>query len=654
MTNSEQTAAVMAAKGGDRQAFEMLYADYRDKLFFFVLKNVGSREAAEDVVSETFLDAMENIGSLRAEEAFGSWLYSIAYRKCIRCREENSRTAHFESEEEQELAMSDAALNEPLMLPDDYAVNSQRREQLKAVIDGLSREQKAAVILYYYNEQPLREVAKTLGISEGAARKRLFDARKKIKEKVEGLMRYCTFCAVPVDAMLQGSIDQSYAGAAVKAGSAVKAITFVKIAAVGVAAAVAVGVPLALGHFGKNSKPVGDVRPDVSNSSSAEESERSIMRVKLVKYDPENHEMLAIGDDETKRCSLYHIKVPDDCLGEIERSPISGHEYKIKFSEGIEETYPATLDGVWSVKQIFNDQSRTFVEPYYEDILALCKDISPDSENFDELVENEILSYELRVTIFPNLTNGEVMALKYLIENELTSGNIDTQIRTGDELTAEYELVQYNKDSGECLAADSYSLYNFTVPDEFKAQFDSYERVPSGLSVTVTFELPILETYPAQLNNISSVTLGEGREDFVEKYLDMAIADYLSSDGAQADPLEGPEYSELNEAERRGINWLYGSVVNELLNDRAYLSVYTGKRLAELEYSGIAKDGMPQYTYIAEDGTVYQLNLNGRWVWRGDSKAVLPEGLTELLKAFPAEAGLQEENHYTFLQDDIE
>ena len=72
---------VKAARSGDKDAIEMLYKQYRDRIWFFVSKNIDSRQAAEDIVSDTFLTAIEKLSDLRCPEAFGSWLYSIAYRK---------------------------------------------------------------------------------------------------------------------------------------------------------------------------------------------------------------------------------------------------------------------------------------------------------------------------------------------------------------------------------------------------------------------------------------------------------------------------------------------------------------------------------------------------------------------------------------------
>ncbi len=245
MNRTEQAEAVRAAQNGDKSAFEMLYAEYRDKLYFFVLKNIGSREAAEDIVSETFLAAMERISELRAGEAFGAWLYSVAYKKCADYIKDNSRVAHFESDDERDITIADSGLNEPIELPEDYAVNKQRGEQLKQILDSLKPDMKSAVILYYYDELPLKDVAKALGTTESAAKKRLFDARKKIRTKIEKLMKGGAFCAVPMSSLLDSVYDAKTASAA-KSTAIVSGLSAAKIVSVSAAFVMAIGLPIGL------------------------------------------------------------------------------------------------------------------------------------------------------------------------------------------------------------------------------------------------------------------------------------------------------------------------------------------------------------------------------------------------------------------------
>ena len=271
MNRTELIKNVKAAQAGDRGSFERLYSAYRDRLWFFVNKNVGSEALTEDIVSEAFTTALERIGELRAAEAFGSWLYTIAFNECRRQMSIEGRSTAFESEEQKQLLLDNAALNEPVMLPDDYAANAETKRRLGEIIDGLSPDQRSAVILYYYEELSIPEVAKALGINENNARQKLFKARSRIKKQIEKLVGSgALLSAVPLGAVLENTADQSYSKAAL-AGAARVAGTglSLKLAAVGAAAAVAAGTALAVGRFGNMGDRGLSDGPVISDSSEA-------------------------------------------------------------------------------------------------------------------------------------------------------------------------------------------------------------------------------------------------------------------------------------------------------------------------------------------------------------------------------------------------
>ena len=264
-------------KDGDKKAFEKLYCEYRDKLYFFVKKNVENTEAAEDIVSETFTSAMEKISSLKSEEAFGSWLYSIAYNKSMTYLKQNSRYTHFESEEEQESVMEIAGLNDPVELPDDYAVNKQRQEELKQIINDLKPGQRSAIMLYYFDQLSVSEVAKSLGISETNAKNKLFAARKKIKQGIEKLYKDgVVFSFVPMSSMLDSVMDRKSIAAA-RASSAPAAATasgtgkIVGTVAVLAVSAVA-GISLMISNNNEKQHAHGDVRPIVNTIADSSAS----------------------------------------------------------------------------------------------------------------------------------------------------------------------------------------------------------------------------------------------------------------------------------------------------------------------------------------------------------------------------------------------
>ncbi len=243
-----------AAQQGDRKAVEALYSEYRGRIVFFVRKNIPWDDAVEDIVADTFAAAIEKLPSLRNAEAFGSWLYSIAYHSCISYRESEAGLARFGNDLELESTMENAALAEPVELPSDYIENEETIGALREAVNGLRAEQRAAVIMYYFEELSVAEVGEALGISENAAKQLLFRARKKLASRLKGLGGGKTLCMVPLGAVLCAVMNSKSAAlgtAAVKSGIAVKA------AIVGIAAAAAVGTPVALSRMGGH----GEYRP---------------------------------------------------------------------------------------------------------------------------------------------------------------------------------------------------------------------------------------------------------------------------------------------------------------------------------------------------------------------------------------------------------
>lgn len=254
-----------AAQAGDKAAVEALYREYRDRIRFFVLKNIPSKDAAPDIVSAAFLTAIEKLPELRCAEAFGSWLYSIAYSKCLQYLESESELARFDSDEEYESTVENALLNEPVKLPPDYLENEETMAQLREAIDSLKPEMRSAVIMYYFEEMNTAEVGQALGLSENAARQKLFQARKKLSSKLKKLAGGgITLCAVPLGAVFHAAFA---GGKAARTAAVLKGGAAAKAAAIGAAAAVAVGVPAALGRLGDN----GDHHPPEIKEERTEE-----------------------------------------------------------------------------------------------------------------------------------------------------------------------------------------------------------------------------------------------------------------------------------------------------------------------------------------------------------------------------------------------
>lgn len=258
MKKTELADTVKAAQTGDKEAIEKLYRQYCGRIWFFVRKNVSSQAAAEDIVSDTFLTAIEKLPDLHRPESFGSWLYSIAYRKCTDYLNSESEKAHFDSCEELDRTVENAALSEPVMIPIDYIENEETKQLLREAIDSLKPETRSAIIMYYFEELSVAEVAKALGLKENTAKQRLYAARKKLAAKLKKFSKNTSaLCAVPIGAVINAALESSRAAVSTGTASVAAAGFSVRLAAVGVSAALALGVPIALHDFDS----CGDYRP---------------------------------------------------------------------------------------------------------------------------------------------------------------------------------------------------------------------------------------------------------------------------------------------------------------------------------------------------------------------------------------------------------
>lgn len=277
MNREELINAVENAKQGNRQAFEKLYSAYYQKVYCFVLKNVGKKEAAEDITQDTFLRSMEKIGGLENPEHYSTWLHSIAYNSCTDMFRSQRRNTYFESDEEMEMALDNTDLNEPIMVPEDYMINRDRADQLRAMIDQLKPDVRSAMIMYYYDDMNVAQVANALGMKENLAKQKLFRGRQKLKDKIEKLQQQgILLCAMPVGDLMKNTVTTKQAAACRAAyGATAHGTMFMgKVIGVSAAAVLAVSVPLIL-HKAHNTGIVTDDssavhREDISDLSTAE------------------------------------------------------------------------------------------------------------------------------------------------------------------------------------------------------------------------------------------------------------------------------------------------------------------------------------------------------------------------------------------------
>jgi RNA polymerase sigma-70 factor (ECF subfamily) len=169
---------------GDKQAMHVLFARYNVRIYRFIARLVGS-DAAEDLVSDVFLDVWRKAGQFEGRAQVSTWLLAIARYKAM--SQLRSRTTD-QLDDEMAEAIEDSADN-----PDVVVEKKDTSELLRKCLTQLSPGHREVVDLVYYHDRSMEEVAQILRIPEATVRTRMFYARKQLAEllKAHGVEEAC-------------------------------------------------------------------------------------------------------------------------------------------------------------------------------------------------------------------------------------------------------------------------------------------------------------------------------------------------------------------------------------------------------------------------------------------------------------------------------
>lgn len=169
---------VKKCQSGDSESFAVLYDRYIQKIYRFVYYKVFDREAAEDIVADTFLKAFDRIGGYDSEKgSFSSWLYRIARNSVIDQYRSKQETANIE--DAFDLGFEDR-------LPEKIDAKESFR-QISEYLKTLSPKQREIIILRVWNDLSYKEIAEIVGGSEGAAKMMFLRSIREIRERFSPL-----------------------------------------------------------------------------------------------------------------------------------------------------------------------------------------------------------------------------------------------------------------------------------------------------------------------------------------------------------------------------------------------------------------------------------------------------------------------------------
>lgn len=170
---------VRDVRGGNREAFGRLVEVYQGRLFGLVLMMVRDRSGAEDVTQDAFVRAFIHLRQYDDRRPFYPWLAAIAVRLAQNWLRQHGRVIRREAPELDEV-------NEPGATATTLAslITDERSRQLWQAVAALSSGERTAVLLYYRDALPVRDIAAALGVTPGTVKTLLFRARRHIRDRL--------------------------------------------------------------------------------------------------------------------------------------------------------------------------------------------------------------------------------------------------------------------------------------------------------------------------------------------------------------------------------------------------------------------------------------------------------------------------------------
>jgi RNA polymerase sigma-70 factor, ECF subfamily len=169
----DNAALVAQALAGGPEAFGPIIVRYKDAVFGVALARLRNFHDAEDLTQTTFVEAFDRLQNLKDPERLGAWLRTITIHRCINYLKRRGRIVDLE-------AVSEPVAESPS--PDADFERKQLRERVMEAVGRLSRTQGETVMLHYISEYTVAEVAAIQEVPVGTIKRRLHEARKRLKQ----------------------------------------------------------------------------------------------------------------------------------------------------------------------------------------------------------------------------------------------------------------------------------------------------------------------------------------------------------------------------------------------------------------------------------------------------------------------------------------
>lgn len=183
MRDLDEQEYIRKVRNGEHAAYAVLVDAYKALAYSIALRILRNEEDAQDAAQEGFIKAYQQIHQFEGKSKFSTWLYTIVYRTATAKRKEIKMKASPLSDFMRENFTPDHATPQLVQLQSDDI-----QRCLKMAIDRLPETEGLLVMLYYINENPVREIQQITGLTVANIKIKLFRARKKLERELRFLL----------------------------------------------------------------------------------------------------------------------------------------------------------------------------------------------------------------------------------------------------------------------------------------------------------------------------------------------------------------------------------------------------------------------------------------------------------------------------------
>jgi RNA polymerase sigma-70 factor (ECF subfamily) len=191
MPNDEADEDLMVMyQKGEVRAFEVLLSRHRKPVFNFILRFVGDRETAEDLLQEAFMRVIKGAEAYKRQAKFTTWLYTIARNLCVdqtrrrKHRKHASLDAPMDARGDESGTLMDVIPGNE-MASDRQSVNKQLHAQMQRAIGALSDDQREVFLMREFLDMPFKQIADVVGVPENTVKSRMRYALEKLRLELD-------------------------------------------------------------------------------------------------------------------------------------------------------------------------------------------------------------------------------------------------------------------------------------------------------------------------------------------------------------------------------------------------------------------------------------------------------------------------------------